>query len=386
VYTDYVYLRVDGVLYAERAFALFLAALQSQVERLVLIGRLAPTGVKGRYALPGELELVPLAHYDSLANPLAVGRSLAASAHQMWRALDDVDVIWVLGPYPHAILLAIVARLRRRGVALGVRQNWPLYVRMRRPGRQWMHRAAVAMEWIWRRLARRLPVVTVGAELSAQYAHAPARLELSVSLVRASAVGAPSPPPHFGPDSELVALSVGRLDEEKNPLLLAEVLARLRSVDPRWRLRVVGEGDLAPTLEQCLRDLALIEHAELLGYVAMGEDLLELYRSSHALLHVSWTEGFPQVLIEAFASGLPVVATAVGGVRAGVGDAAILIPPGDAQAAVEALRTIATDAAARERLVAAGLERARELTLEAQTARLVSFLVAECARPARAAS
>ena len=68
----------------------------------------------------------------------------------------------------------------------------------------------------------------------------------------------------------------------------------------------------------------------MLGYVPIDGGLLDLYRSSHAFLHVSWTEGLPQTLFEAFASGLPVVATAVGGVPAAVGDAALLVEPGDA--------------------------------------------------------
>jgi SAM-dependent methyltransferase len=99
-----------------------------------------------------------------------------------------------------------------------------------------------------------------------------------------------------------------------------------------------------------------------------------LYRSSHALLHVSWTEGFPQVLIEAFATGLPVVATDVGGVRAGVADAAILVPPGEPVRAAEALERVASDTELRERLVSAGLERAGQLTQESQVDRLAAFL------------
>ena len=74
--------------------------------------------------------------------------------------------------------------------------------------------------------------------------------------------------------------------------------------------------------------------------------LLDLYRNSHAFLHVSLTEGFPQVLVEAFASGLPAVATAVGGVAAAAGDAALLIEPQDAAAAAEALERIADGRAA----------------------------------------
>lgn len=382
VYTDYVYRQVGDVTYAERAFALFLAAIAPRVDRLRLIGRLAPAGGETRYALPAAVELAPLRHYDSLASPVAVLRSLAGSIGQMALALDDIDVVWVLGPYPHAYLLVLVALARRRTVVLGVRQDWPSYVRMRRPGRRWMHLAADVMEWIWVTLARWLPVVAVGPDLSARYSHSPALLDLTVSLVPAAAVAASPPPRDYG--SELRVLSVGRLDEEKNPLLLADVLALLRARDPRWRFVICGEGDLAPALAGRLAELGVADSADLLGYVEMGPGLFELYHDSHAMLHVSWTEGFPQVLIEAFAHGLPVVATAVGGVTDGVGDAALLVAPGDAHAAADALERVVTDAALRERLTLAGLARAHELTLEAQTARLASFLADADRRTARA--
>jgi glycosyltransferase involved in cell wall biosynthesis len=375
VYTDYVYRRTNGTVRAERAFALFLAALAPHLGRLVLIGRLAPDGgAQARYALAPEVELAPLPHYSSLADPRAVLGSLVRSVRHVWRALDDIDVLWVLGPYPHAIVLVAVALCRRRSVVLGVRQDWPSYVRRRRPGRRWMHVSADVLEWIWRTLARRLPVVAVGPELSANYAHAPAVHELVVSLVPAAALERPAAVRDYA--GELSILSVGRLDQEKNPLLLADVLALLRRHDPRWRLRVCGEGDLAAALAGRLRALGLAESAEMLGYVPMGEELFELYRSSHALLHVSWTEGFPQVLVEAFACGLPIVATDVGGVRDGVGDAALLIPPGDPDAAADALERVAADRELRARLAAAGSERAAELTLESQIADLVAFLEA----------
>ena len=110
--------------------------------------------------------------------------------------------------------------------------------------------------------------------------------------------------------------------------MLAEVLALLASDGRDWRLRICGEGHLEGELEAKLAELGVGERAELLGYVPFGEQLDRVYRSSHVLLHVSWTEGLPQILLEGFAAATPVVATDVGGVRDAVGDAALLIPAG----------------------------------------------------------
>jgi glycosyltransferase involved in cell wall biosynthesis len=82
----------------------------------------------------------------------------------------------------------------------------------------------------------------------------------------------------------------------------------------------------------------------------------------------------PQVLLEAFAAGTPVVATAVGGVPEAAGDAALLIPPGDPDAASAALRRLANEPDLRRELVARGVERVRGRTLEAESARVARFL------------
>ncbi len=95
---------------------------------------------------------------------------------------------------------------------------------------------------------------------------------------------------------------------------------------------------------------------------------------SHFLLHISQTEGFPQVLLEAFAAGLPVVATDVGGIGDAVGDAALLVPPQDAEAPVNSLNRISADDAARQRSIEAGFAFVRAHTIDAETERVASFI------------
>jgi glycosyltransferase involved in cell wall biosynthesis len=196
-----------------------------------------------------------------------------------------------------------------------------------------------------------------------------------VSLIRADGIVSAAEASQRDYSGELAIMSVGRLDTEKNPLLLVEVLARLEEVNPGgWRLRICGEGPAEDDIRKRLAEAGLEDRCDLLGYVSWGEELERLYRGSHALLHISRTEGFPQVLIEAFAAGLPVVATAVGGIAEAVGEAAALIPPDDPNAAVRALDQIRTDHARRNALVEEGLEFVSARTLDAEAVRVASFI------------
>ncbi len=177
-------------------------------------------------------------------------------------------------------------------------------------------------------------------------------------------------------DAERTVLSVGRLDPEKNPLLLPDIAERLRELDPRWRLVIAGTGPLRADLQAEIARRRLEENVELLGEVANGPELWALYRQSHVFLHVSLTEGVPQVLFEAQAAALPIIATAVGGVRGALdgGSGGLLMEPDNAVEAVRLLNRLADDPGLRRRLVESGLEQASRQTQEAQLDRIVMFV------------
>jgi glycosyltransferase involved in cell wall biosynthesis len=258
--------------------------------------------------------------------------------------------------------------MRRKRVFLGVRQDWPTYVRSRHPESRSLQAVAWLMEGGWRALARIYPVVVVGPQLARNYSKARAVLAVTVSMVDEEEIA-----PERTGSPGFTALSVGRLETEKNPLLLADVLAGLVARDSRWRLVVAGEGPMREELEERLAALGVADHADLRGYVPVDAGLHDLYRSADFFLHVSWTEGLPQVLFEAFAARLPVVATAVGGVPDAAGDAALLVPPGDADAAVDALTRMASEDELRRRLVERGVERVRRSTTAAEIRRVAEF-------------
>jgi glycosyltransferase involved in cell wall biosynthesis len=373
VHTDQAYRQEGDAVYASRAFVVFLGELARSFDRLVVLGRLDPVPGRWHYRLAHELEFVALPYYADASSARGAARALAGSIRAFWRVLGDVDAVWLLGPYPISLVYVVLAALRRKRIVLGVRQDMPQYIRNRRPGRPLLHLAGDMLEAAYRLLARRYPIVVVGPQLARNYAGARRLLEASVSLVRERDVMEPGSIERSY-DGTLKAVAVGRLDPEKNPLMLADVLARLRQRDPRWQLVVCGDGPLEGDLARRLDQLGLAGYSELRGHVPIDDGLMDVYRDGHAFLHVSLTEGLPQVLTEAFASSLPVVATDVGGVAAAVGDAALLVPPDDPEAAADALARIGEDAALRERLVESGRRRALGATLEAESRRVAAFI------------
>ena len=156
----------------------------------------------------------------------------------------------------------------------------------------------------------------------------------------------------------LRVLYVGRLSQQKALPRLVQALAAMRQ--PAAAV-LVGEGEARPAIEELLREYALT-NVQLAG-ARHGTDLVESYRWADVLVLPSDKEGMPLVVLEAMASGLPVVATDVVGTRELLGDAGVLVPP-DPDAIAKALDRVAVDAPLRAELSARGLAAARHYSWE----------------------
>jgi glycosyltransferase involved in cell wall biosynthesis len=120
---------------------------------------------------------------------------------------------------------------------------------------------------------------------------------------------------------------VGRLVEQKNFELFLEVAARVVGLHPEALFIVAGTGPLEAELKEKADQLGLSDKVRFLGHVG---DRVKLYHALDALLITSDFEGTPMVLLEAMASGLPVVASAVDGIAEVCtdGEDALLVSPG----------------------------------------------------------
>jgi glycosyltransferase involved in cell wall biosynthesis len=360
------------------AFLLFAREVGRHFGATVLFGRAIHGPPPRDYAALEGIEVAALPHYRDLRHPLDVLRAMRGTARGFLRGLARVDIVWVFGPHPFGLMLVALALARGKRVVLGVRQDTIRYYRNRLPSRWWtpVLIAARALDFVHRLLARGLRTTVVGPDIARSYgAERATVLPMTVSLIRAGDIV--TRPASRDWSGTIVLVTVGRIEPEKNPMLMIDVLAHLERASPnRFRLIWVGRGRLADAVMQRAEETGVRERVDLRGFVPFGPELMALYRSAHVFVHVSRTEGVPQVLVEAMACGTPVVATDVGGVGSALdrGRAGLLVPPGDADALVRAIVRLIDDGELRRQLVARGLELASHVTLEAEAARVAAFV------------
>ena len=176
-------------------------------------------------------------------------------------------------------------------------------------------------------------------------------LENGVDLSRFQPALPPSGPPRL--------ICVARLDPIKAH---GDLLAALPPLIARWpglTLDLVGEGPMRPALEAEARRLGVQASVRFLG---ARTDVPELLAQAHVFVLASLSEGMPGSVLEAMASGLPVVATRVGGTPEIVdeGRTGLLVPPGDPVALSKALSVVIEDPQLAGDYAEAGARRARE--------------------------
>ncbi len=176
-------------------------------------------------------------------------------------------------------------------------------------------------------------------------------------------------------------LMVSRLSRKKGHLDAVAALSRLREDAADWHLSIVGSGPEEAPIRELVGRLDLTEKVTFTGNLPI-EDVRHLMVASDILLHPSVTprdgdrEGIPNALMEAQATGLPVVATRHGGIPELVvdGETGLLVEERDTEALADALRCLLTSRQRRLELGAAGGRRiAREFSLQRQAQRYLEI-------------
>ncbi len=202
---------------------------------------------------------------------------------------------------------------------------------------------------------------------------APSRLDARLRLLQSFALPA---------QARLVAIA-GRLSPEKAQSDFLRACSRLASVYPQTHALVFGDGPERGRLETWCRDLGIGPRVTFCGH---RSDFVELLPGLDLLVLSSLTEGLPNVVLEAFAMGVPVVATAVGGVPeiAQDGVTALLAPPAQPDKLASAMIEALSDKAASARRAKAARALVQEHYGFAENARQFAKLIHQVAKRDRA--
>jgi len=144
---------------------------------------------------------------------------------------------------------------------------------------------------------------------------------------------------HIEQDAEVVVY-VGRMDVKKGLRELIEAAAALHPKRPRLRVYMVGEGPDKPIIDEAIQAHGAAAYVQTVPACAF--DVVPVWNAASDLLTLpSYMEGNPNVILEAIASGRPVVATSVGGIPEIMGEeGGALVPPRDAAALAAALGSV----------------------------------------------
>jgi glycosyltransferase involved in cell wall biosynthesis len=299
-------------------------------------------------------------------------------------------VVYCLGPRPQADESSLAARLEGAGIevhCLGARSSWqfvPIVRRLARllavqrpeilqtflfhanvvgplaarrsgvphvvTGIRVAERRSRAYLWLERLAARRAERHVCVSRSVAEFSHAQGRLPTERLVVIPNGIDVDRYPARSAvdltglglPPNRRAVTYVGRLDRQKGVRWLVETAPEWLAQLPNHDLLLVGKGPEQPALVALSEKLGVASRIHLSGW---RSDVPEILRASNLLVLPSAWEGMPNVVLEAMASGLPVVATDVEGVRELLGPAAEaqVVPGGNSQAFSERIVAIASN-------------------------------------------
>ena len=163
---------------------------------------------------------------------------------------------------------------------------------------------------------------------------------------------------HYSNDKPMIIGTVCRLEPQKGLSYLLLAMKIILAKFPEIRLEIVGDGSLSGELQDLSQNLGISNSVFFFGKFA---EVIPFYNRMDIFILPSLYEGFGIVLLEAMASGVPVVATNVDGIKEVVedGKSGILVPPKNPEAIAKAVTRIIEDTQLQNDLVEEGFNRAR---------------------------
>ena len=231
--------------------------------------------------------------------------------------IKDNDTILVMSPSPISLELIRLGKLYNKRVILLVRQDTTKVISNRFTGIKKFF-ASVCATYLENSFIKytkkyQLPVLALGPLLSKRYSQYSTNTKTFVSSrYKLNDIRLENNLSVLSQKKHIKVLFVGRVEVNKG---INELLASLNLIkDSNIELTIVGDGTYMDQTKELVNNLNLHDSVTFLGYKTFGEELLNIYREHDILVLPSYSEGLPQVILEAMACGCVVLATTVGSI------------------------------------------------------------------------
>ncbi|MEJ5250301.1 MAG: glycosyltransferase family 4 protein [Armatimonadota bacterium] len=328
-----------------------------------------------KYSLPeSRVAVYELPYFETFVGAVRVRNQLIKRMRKFF-SQHAVDVMWLR--YPGAYATELWLKCRRLGIpcfyeAVGdTVQQFELLAKTKPLVGHIQLLVARWHEWEMRRIATTTPCIAVAPSLARKLGNQVVWFPASTLtqddfFYRRDTCQNPI----------IQVLFVGGFVRMKSVETLIDAIGIMQQQNLPVYLNLVGDGELRRSLQQRAQNTLKPHSFRFHGYITDRQKLLTIYRQSDIFAMSSLTEGFPRVILEAFANGLPVVATNVAGVPDIVkhGESGLLVQPLEPGLLAASIQRVIEDAQLRQRVIAGGYEIARVYTAEAFLSQVISFV------------
>ena len=292
------------------------------------------------------------------------------------KAVRSHDILWIRYPSIVSLIIFLFAGIYHRPLIIHVVGNLRKALEKNKYSRiclPLIETVASLIQKIPNFLWGRKVILTTGIELFKLYSHCSPKI-LVDSVISKKTI-------FFRKDTcfhkTKVILYVGALLDRKGVSYLLKSLPSLLKQNNRLKLFIIGKGKEEENLRRETEILNIENSVRFLGYIPFGKRLYQIYKMADVFVLPSLSEGIPRVILEAWALGIPVVATKVGGIPYLIrnGENGILVPPCSPDALSKAIKKIIDNKTLRKKLIKGGYHSVKEYTIEKQIHKLKGILL-----------
>ena len=305
----------EGLVFSSDIFIIFLQKLL-RGKSLKMIGRLSTIEFFPKYLLDDNSDFVPLTYYKSISKLLLIfPYYFIKNRKAIDNFIEKIDILFISASGPLSILMLFKIRKKNKKAVIFIRQNTRKLISAKHNGNFLSRITSNMIETYLENYVKNYSNCTVfsfGSEIHKRYIKlskstfsiADSRIHEFDVLMESSLIKLDY--------STIKFLYVGRLAPGKGLEFLITALSKIKYF--KFTLTIIGDGAIKSDLIDLVQKYNLNEQVIFKGHIYFSKKLLLEYSSHDVFVLPSFSEGFPQVIIEAMSRGILVVATKVGGI------------------------------------------------------------------------